>query len=121
MSSEENLKRLFQEWDNLNNEVGGALQSLDFTTIKDIRKKQKAVEDSIYKILKKNAPDDLETILPETCGEMEMGYEQKGKKFYFLMEDPEYADEEDLHILAITIDSNNNIETIKNFKTDNII
>lgn len=119
--SSKNLKTLFDQWDTLNNKVGDALQGLDFSTIKEIRKEQKAVEDSIYEILKENAPINLAESLPENPGEMEMGFEKKEQKFYFLMEDPEYADAEDIHVLAITIDSDNNIETIKDFDTDRIM
>lgn len=121
MSSKDKLQALFDQWDTLNNEVGQALQGLDFTTIKEIRKKQKKVEDAIYEILKQNAPANLKPLLPETPGEMEMGFEKKEQKFYFLMEDPEYADVEDIHVLAITIDSENNIDTIKDFDTDRIM
>ncbi|MBD3215483.1 MAG: hypothetical protein GF311_22930, partial [Candidatus Lokiarchaeota archaeon] len=68
MSSKKDLRTLFDQWDTLNNEVGQALQGLDFTTIKEIRKGQKKIEDSIYEILKEKAPLDLKKILPEAPG-----------------------------------------------------
>ncbi|TXT62622.1 MAG: hypothetical protein BAJALOKI3v1_530001 [Promethearchaeota archaeon] len=71
--------------------------------------------------MKQKAPPDLKKILPQTPGEMEMGYEKKEQKFYFLMEDPEFADVEEIHILAITIDADINIEMIKDFDTDKIM
>jgi hypothetical protein len=69
-----------------------------------------------------NAPADLKKFLPETCGEMEIGFEIEKQKFYFLMEDPEEdsEDDEEMIVLAITIDKNGKIDTIKNFEREEI-
>ena len=115
---EKNLGDLFQEWQNLNSQVADSLGEFEFSSLKEARKKQSKIEDEIYSILLENAPDDIKGILPKTCGEMEIGYEISKKIFYFLMEDPEHEVEEVLIILAITIDSNKNVKTIKNFQPE---
>ncbi len=115
---EKNLGDLFQEWQNLNSQVADSLGEFEFASLKEARKKQSKIEDEIYSILLEIAPDDIKGILPKTCGEMEIGYEISKNIFYFLMEDPEHEEEEDLIILAITIDSNKNVITIKNFKPE---
>ncbi|MBY9005188.1 MAG: hypothetical protein KGD63_00335 [Candidatus Lokiarchaeota archaeon] len=118
MSKIRKLKELFNQWNELNNQVGDSFQEFDFPTLREFREKQRNIEDSIFKILVETAPQELKKILPKNCGEMELGYNSEKNKFYFLMEDPEHKDEEELSILAITIDSDNNIETIKNFKNE---
>jgi hypothetical protein len=47
---------------------------------------------------------------------MEMGYETKGKIFYFVMLDPEFIESEETILLAITIDLKNKVDLIKNFE-----
>ena len=68
--------------------------------------------------LKENAGEDLIKILPEDCGEMEVGYEMDESRFYFVMFDPEDEDEEEPKLLAITIDLNKVVKPIKDFKMD---
>jgi len=118
MASKPNIKDLFNDWNELNLKTQQSLGQFDFATIKEIRAKQKIAEDSIYEILKENAGEDISKILPEDCGEMEVGYEMDDNRFYFVMFDPEYEDEEDAKLLAITIDLNNSVKQIKDFKMD---
>lgn len=118
MADNRELKLLFKEWNELNNQVGESFQDFDFSTLKEFREKKRDIEDSIYMILLDTAPSELKKILPNKCGEMELGYNKEKNKFYFLMEDPEQNEGEELTILAITINSDNNIETIKNFKSE---
>jgi len=118
MASKPNIKDLFNDWNELNLKTQQSLGQFDFVTIKEIRAKQKIAEDSIYEILKENAGEDISKILPEDCGEMEVGYEMDDNRFYFVMFDPEYEDEEDAKLLAITIDLNNSVKQIKDFKMD---
>ncbi|TFF98711.1 MAG: hypothetical protein EU541_06520 [Promethearchaeota archaeon] len=112
MSSEKDLADLFKKWNNLNQDVAGSFQELDFSSIKDSRKIQREIEDYIYKILLQSAPSSILELLPEDCGTMELGLNTKTQKFYFLMEDPEDPG----LILAITIDEEKNVEIIKDFQ-----
>jgi len=118
MTSKPNLENLFQEWNELNIDTQKSLGEFDFAKIKEIRAKQKQSEDSIYEILKDNAPDDIKKILPDDCGEMEVGYEVEEKRFYFVMFDPEDEDEEEPKLIAITIDVNKKVILIKDFKME---
>ena len=112
-----NLEELFISWQSLNSGISESLNELDFSSIKDIRAQQRDIEDNIYSMVLENAPEDIKQILPEDCGEMEMGYDITNKKFYFLMEDPDQdPDDEKLTILALTINSEKKVEKIKNFK-----
>jgi len=111
-----NLTELFQEWNELNMKAGESMGQFDFSKIKEIRKEQSKVENSIYEILKKHASDEVLQILPEECGELEMGYDTNGSIFYFVMLDPEFEDAEEIKLLAVTIDINNNITVIKDFE-----
>ena len=110
------LSELFKEWNELNNKSGASMGQFDFSTIKEIRKEQNKLEDKIYSEVKKNAPDEILKILPEECGEMEMGYDTKGNIFYFVMLDPEFIESEETILLAITIDQKNKVDLIKNFE-----
>ena len=112
------LNDLFQEWNELNIKAGESMGQFDFTEIKEIRKSQSKVENSIYEVLKNNASDDLLKILPEECGELEMGYNTKDKIFYFVMLDPEFEDSEETILLAVTIDLNNKVGLLKDFKIE---
>ncbi|MBY8978795.1 MAG: hypothetical protein KGD72_00260 [Candidatus Lokiarchaeota archaeon] len=112
------LNDLFQEWNELNIKAGESMGQFDFTKIKEIRESQSKVENSIYEVLKNNASDDLLKILPEECGELEMGYNTKDKIFYFVMLDPEFEDEEETILLAVTIDLNNKVGLLKDFKIE---
>ena len=71
---------------------------------------------SIFEVLKKHAPDEILKILPEECGEMEMGYEINSSIFYFVMLDPEFIESEETILLAITIDLKNRVDLIKDFE-----
>ena len=68
--------------------------------------------------LKENAPENIATLLPDDCGEFEVGYESEGKQFYFVMFDPEEEDEDSIKLIAITIDINKTVNIIKDFKMD---
>jgi len=118
MSSEKNLKKLFQNWNLLNEKVQGLFGLLDFSKIKPIRKKQKDIEDAIYEILKDSAPQDIKDFLPEGCGDMEVGFEKEGFMFYFVMIDPESEDSDEIKLMAITIDTENNVGIVKDFEIE---
>ncbi len=118
MSKQPNLKEMFQEWNDLNSKAQESMGQFDFSNIKKIRESQKIIEDAIYEILKENAPEDIKKIIPEDCGEMEVGYDTEGNKFYFVMMDPEYEDEEEIELIAITIDINKTISMIKDFSIE---
>ena len=118
MPTTHNLEELFKKWNELNKKVENSFGKLDFNTIRKFRDKQRNIEDNIYSNVLNNAAEDLKKILPEDCGDMEVGLESESNKFYFLMEDPEQFDDEPMRILAITIDINKKIEMIKNFKRD---
>ena len=90
----------------------------DFSKIKEIRIDQSKVENSIYEILKTHASKDILKILPEGCGELEMGFNTKEEIFYFVMLDPEFEDEEETVLLAIAIDAKNKVSLIKDFKIE---
>jgi hypothetical protein len=110
------LSELFKEWNELNNKAGASMGQFDFSTIKEIRKEQSKLENLIFEILKKHASDEILKILPEECGEMEMGYEVNGSIFYFVMLDPEFIDDEETKLLAITINLKNKVDLIKDFE-----
>jgi len=112
------LNDLFQEWNELNIKAGESMGQFDFSKIKEIRTSQSKVENSIYEVLKNHASDDLLKILPEECGELEMGYNTKDKIFFFVMLDPEFEDSEETVLLAVTIDLSNKVSIIKDFKIE---
>ncbi|MFX0059022.1 MAG: hypothetical protein ACFE85_02080 [Candidatus Hodarchaeota archaeon] len=112
------LKDFFQKWNNLNKKAQQSFGNFDFSKIKEIRTEQKKIEDSIFEILKKNASDQIMNILPEDCGQMEVGYDTENNVFYFVMFDPEFEDEEETKLLAITIDLNKNVSIKKDFKIE---
>ena len=112
------LSELFQEWNELNIKAGESMGQFDFSKIKEIRKDQSKVENSIYETLKNHASEDVLKILPEECGELEMGYNTKDQIFYFVMLDPEFEDEEETILLAVAIDVTNNVSVIKDFKIE---
>ncbi|MFW9880084.1 MAG: hypothetical protein ACFFG0_43980 [Candidatus Thorarchaeota archaeon] len=89
----------------------------DFANIKKIREGQKKIEDNIYEILKKNAPENIKMILPEDCGEMEVGYDTEGNTFYFVMIDPESPDD-DIKLNASTIDLEKKISLVEDFEIE---
>ncbi|MBD3254939.1 MAG: hypothetical protein GF383_07585 [Candidatus Lokiarchaeota archaeon] len=112
----ESLNSLFSRWNELNAQIAQDLGSFDFESIKKIRKEQKQIENSIYDEVLLKAPQDIKQILPEECGEMEMGYEMSKNKFYFVMEAPDQDEEGPMILDAITIDSSGNVELIKDFE-----
>ena len=112
------LSELFQEWNELNMKAGESMGQFDFSKIKEIRKNQSKIENSIYEILRNHASEDILKILPEECGELEMGYNSKDKIFYFVMIDPEFEDEEEIKLLAVAIDVTNKVNVIKDFKIE---
>lgn len=118
MVSKSNLKEMFQEWNELNSKAQESMGQFDFTNIKKIRKEQKKIEDTIYDILKDNAPEDIKKILPDDCGEMEVGYDTEGHTFYFVMIDADKSTEEEIQLNAITIDTNNKIGLVEDFEME---
>jgi hypothetical protein len=118
MASKPNLKELFQEWNELNIKAQESMGQFDFANIKKIRESQKKIEDTIFLILKENAPEDIKAILPEDCGEMEVGYDTEGNTFYFVMIDEEDSTDEDVKLNAITIDINKKVSIIEDFEIE---
>ena len=116
MTSTANLNDLFQEWGELNSKVNESFGQFDFSKIKEIRAQQVKIEDAVYEVLKENAPDSIKLMLPEGCGELEVGYEEEGKVFYFVSEDLEASSEEELKLIAFTINVNKKVSLIKDFK-----
>jgi hypothetical protein len=112
----ENLKELFDKWNTLNTQANESMGKFDFSKIKEIRKKQSSIENEIFEVLKHHAPKNLLEILPEDCGQMEMGYNNEKGLFYFVMVDDEASTDDELKLQAISIDSSANIELIKNFE-----
>ncbi|MHA1319093.1 MAG: hypothetical protein ACTSQ1_04680 [Promethearchaeota archaeon] len=112
------INDLFQEWNELNIKAGESMGQFDFTKIKEIRQSQSTVENSIYEVLRNNASEDLLKILPEECGELEMGYNTNDKIFYFVMIDPEFEDSEETILLAVTIDIDKKVGLLKDFKIE---
>ena len=53
------LSELFQEWNKLNIKAGESMGQFDFSKIKEIRKDQLKIENSIYEILKNHASEDI--------------------------------------------------------------
>ncbi len=115
---EKNLEELFRDWHDLNKQVEESFKNFDLSTVKEIRKQQSPIEDSIYSILLENASEDLKMILPDTCGEFEIGFDVENNKFIYVMLDPEYEESEETKLIAFTIDINKNIEIIKDFKEE---
>ena len=118
MASKPDLNTIFQEWNELNIKTQESLGQFDFSKIKEIRKKQKEIEDSIFEILKSNAPDNIKALLPDDCGEMEVGFENEEKTFYFVMFDPESNDDEETALIAITINTKKDVKMIKDFEME---
>jgi phage anti-repressor protein len=118
MTAKSNLKEMFQEWNELNTKAQESMGNFDFETIKKIREGQKKIEDAIFEILKENAPEPIKEILPEDCGEMEVGYDTEGETFYFVMVDEEESTDEEVKLNAITIDANKKISMIKDFEIE---
>ncbi|MFX1567337.1 MAG: hypothetical protein ACFFCV_03110 [Promethearchaeota archaeon] len=116
--SEQNLKEMFQKWNELNSKAQESMGNFDFETIKKIRKGQKEIEDTIFEILKENAPENIKVLLPEDCGEMEVGYDTGGETFYFVMIDEEDSIGEEVKLNAITIDLNKKIDLIEDFEIE---
>jgi hypothetical protein len=118
MTPKPKLEHLFENWNELNTSTQKSLGEFDFAKIKEIRAKQKQYEDSIYEIVKENASDDIKKLLPDDCGEMEVGFESEEKRFYFVMFDPEFEEEDEPKLIAITIDLNEKVSIIKDFKME---
>ena len=110
------LKELFHNWNDLNKQVEDLFGKFDFTKIKGLRNEQKKIEDQIFEILLENASSDLKKVLPETCGDMEVGFDTKNEMFYYLMYDPYH--EESSKIFAVTIDLSGQVDCIEDFKYD---
>ncbi len=116
MASSVNLNEIFSEWDELNSQVQESFGQFDFSKIKEIRGKQNKIEDKIFDILKEIAPENIKSMLPEDCGDLEVGYETKGKVFYFVTIDEEGSTDEDIKLNAFTIDINKKVSLIKDFE-----
>jgi hypothetical protein len=118
MASKPSLRDMFEEWNTLNSNAQESMGNFDFETIKKIRESQKKLEDTIFEILRENAPENIKEILPEDCGEMEVGYDTEGKTFYFVMVDEENSTDEEVKLNAITIDTEKNVELIEDFEME---
>ncbi|TFG28741.1 MAG: hypothetical protein EU532_04550 [Promethearchaeota archaeon] len=113
---EKNLKNSFERWQELNKKVEESFGKFEFSAIKEVRKEQRKIEDSIYSILLENASEDLKNSLPSECGEMEIGYDMENKIFYYVMFDPDYEESEETKLMAITINLDKKVNIIKDFK-----
>ncbi len=110
------LNELFQAWSELNSQVQESFGQFDFSKIKEIRGKQVKIEDDIYKILKENAPENIKSMLPEDCGELEVGYETEGKIFYFVTVDEEDSTDDEIKLNAFTINVDEKVSLIEDFE-----
>ncbi len=110
------LKELFQNWNELNDQANESMGKFDFLKIKEVRQKQSSIENAIFEILREKAPESIIEILPEDCGQMEMGFNNKKELFYFVMVDDELSTDDELKLQAISIDTLAKIELIKNFE-----
>ena len=113
-----NLHKLFLEWNELNKKAEAYFGEFNFSKIKDIRKQQKDLEDTIYNEVKKSASEEVRKILPDDVGELEVGYELNGSIFYFVMMDPSLEDDEEIRLIAITFNKDRKIEIIPAFKIE---
>lgn len=118
MSTEADLKELFEKWNDYNKQVQEFMAGLDLTSVKKIREQQKKIEDIIYELLRKNAPKDYLDLLPDECGELEVGYDTTNKVFYFVMIDPSTENEEEVKLIAFSIDTDNSVNRIQDFKIE---
>ena len=118
MSSEANLKKLFETWNSYNEQVQELMAGFDLANVKKIRKKQQEIEDVIFVQLKENAPDDYSELLPEDCGELEVGYDTNNNEFYFVMIDPSTENDENIKLIAFTIDVDKTVDVIEDFKIE---
>ena len=116
--AEVDLKKLFLEWNELNKKVEGFFGEFNFSKIKEIREAQKTLEDRIYGEVIANSPEPIKKILPENAGELEVGYDINNMIFYFVMLDPSLEDDEEVRLIAITLDLERKIEVIQNFKIE---
>ncbi|MFW9829520.1 MAG: hypothetical protein ACFFEY_18245 [Candidatus Thorarchaeota archaeon] len=118
MSSKLNLEKLFKEWNELNSSAEESFGQFNFSKIKEIRAKQKKLEDTIYEILIQNAPDEFKVLLPDDCGQLEVGYDIEGEIFYFVMMDLNLNDEDEIKLIAFTIDIEKKVNRINDFKIE---
>lgn len=118
MSERNDLEEMFKEWNELNQKVQGSFSKFDFSDVKEIRNKQKKIEDAIYEKLKQNAPKSYTNILPSEAGQMEVGYDTEGKIFYYVMIDPKSEEKDSIKLLAFTIDISKNVNMIEDFKIE---
>ena len=118
MSSEANLKVLFETWNNYNEQVQELMAGFDLANVKKIRKNQQEIEDMIYVLLKKHAPSDYLEMLPEDCGELEVGYDTVNNEFYFVMIDPSTENDENIKLIAFTINIDKFVDVIEDFKIE---
>lgn len=118
MSSKLSIEKLFKEWNELNSSAEESFGQFNFSKIKEIRAKQKNLEDNIYEILKKNASNEFKPLLPEDCGQLEVGYDTEGEIFYFVMMDPNLNSEDEVKLIAFTIDKEEKVNRINDFKIE---
>ncbi len=110
------VEELFNFWDELNDKIEKHLAAFEMSDVKKLRMEQSATEDTVYELLKQNAPPEIAKILPEGCGEMEIGLNHDEKAFYFIMEDPNTSKDE---FIAIVFGVDAKAKIIKNFDIDN--
>jgi len=109
------IEDLFNFWNDLNVKIGEKLAFFEMTEVKKLRKEQSTTEDSVYEILKKKASPEIKKILPERCGDMEIGLNLKAKEFYFVMEDPDPKSEK---LMAFVFGIDESIKIVNNFDID---
>ncbi len=110
------IKKLFNYWNDLNTKIEKKLGSFEMTDVKKLRREQSKTEDTVYELLKTKAPAEIAEILPEKCGEMEIGLNTQNKEFYFVMED---IDPKSENLMAIVLGIDEKVSIIKNFDFEN--
>ena len=113
-----NFEEMVTKWNELNMQAGMYMAKFDFENIKKVRAQQVEVEDAVFNIMVEKAPADIKKQLPEDCSQMEVGVEVSEKKFYFVMEDPEFEESDEIILEAFWIDDKYNIGVEKNFKIE---
>lgn len=109
------IEELFNFWKDLNIKVGEKLGSFEMTEVKKLRMEQSKTEDAVYEILKEKATPEVAKILPERCGDMEIGINIRDNEFYFVMEDPDLESEK---LMAIVFGIDEKIKVVKDFDID---
>ena len=110
------IEELFNFWNELNEKVEEHLGAFEMSEVKNLRMEQSKTEDTVYELLKQNASPEIAKILPEGCGEMDIGLNLKENAFYYIMEDPDPEKDE---YVAIVFGIDEKVKLIKNIDIEN--